>query len=414
MKSFYIQTFGCRTNQAEAFQWADRFQKNGLVLNNNFYTSDLVIVNTCTITQRADADVRNFIRKVSRKNFRARIIVTGCYAERKSVRFKKDPKVWKVFLNNEKDLLQQEVIENFGQKKSPGYSHFRSRVPVKIQDGCDFNCTFCIIPKVRGPSQSYTQEAIISRVKELVDKGYKEVVLTGIHLCLYGRDLEPKSSLKKLISELVLVRGLDYIRLSSLDPRFLNESFIDFVTSEEKICPHFHFSLQHTSDRIIKKMGRNISSEKYRSLLESTREKAPDASLGADIIVGFPGESQQDFEKLYHFLERSPLSYFHVFSFSPRPGTVAAKQKRVHSKTEKKRSAVLRKLSRRKNQEFRKKFENMILGAVVIKEDNNGLQVLTPNYLKVILPVGFSKKRSCIKVRITDVGLDETRGTAVL
>ncbi|HZX11127.1 MAG TPA: tRNA (N(6)-L-threonylcarbamoyladenosine(37)-C(2))-methylthiotransferase MtaB [Acidobacteriota bacterium] len=414
MRSFSIQSFGCRTNQAEAFQWAGQFQQSGLVLENDFYKSDIVIVNTCTLTQRADADARNFIRKVSRKNPKARIIVTGCYAEREPVRFRKNSKVWKVFLNNEKDLLQQEVIEDFGNSKPVPYSPFRSRAPVKIQEGCDFNCTFCIIPEVRGPSRSRHQDEIINRAKELAAKGFKEIVLTGIHICLYGRDLKPKSSLEELVSGLVSVKGLECIRLSSLDPRFLNKNFIDFMTSQDKICPHFHFSLQHTSDRIIRRMGRKINSEKYRNILKYTREKSPDASMGADIIVGFPGESNQDFDQLYTFLEKSPLSYFHVFSYSPRPGTPAAEQKRVHSKTEKKRSAVLRELSQKKNLKFRQRFENKILDAVVIKEKGNKLHVLTPNYLKVVIPDGSYPKRSRVKVKITEVGPKETRGIIVL
>jgi len=414
MSSFSIQSFGCRTNQAEAFQWAGRFQDHGLLLENNFYKSDIVIINTCTITQRADADVRNFIRKISRRNPEAKLIATGCFVQRDPLLFRKDPKVWKVFLNPEKDRLQKEVIEDFGKEAPVRCRPFRSRAPVKIQDGCDFKCTFCIIPEVRGRSRSFSPKKIISQVKDLVGKGYKEIVLTGINLGLYGRDLEPKSSLGKLLSELVLVQGLEYIRLSSLDPRFLDKPFIDFITSEHKICPHFHFSLQHISDRIIERMGRKISSERYRDILETTREKAPEASMGADILVGFPGESGRDFEELYHFLENSPMTYFHVFPYSPRPGTAAALEKRVDSRIETERSAALRELSRRKNLQFRRRFENRVLDAVVIKEKNNHFQVLTPNYLKVVVPHDSYRRKSLIQIRITDVAPLENRGISVL
>ncbi len=413
MRSFSIKSFGCRTNQAEAFQWAGRFQRHGILLEENSCKSDIVIINSCTITQRADADVRNFVRKVSRRNPKARIIVTGCFAERDPLLFMNDPKVWKVFLNKEKDDLQREVIEDFGKKEPVKYRLFRSRAPVKIQDGCDFRCTFCIIPHVRGESRSESQESITGRVRDIVQKGYKEIVLTGIHLCLYGRDLEPASSLPELLSELVTIKDLKYIRLSSLDPRFLDRKFIDFIASHEKICPHFHFSLQHTSGRIIEKMGRKISSEKYREVLEYTREKSPDASMGADIIVGFPEESGKDFHHLYAFLEKSPLTYFHVFSYSPRPGTAAAGMRGVDSKTEKKRSALLRELSRKKNLEFRKRFEGAVLDAVVIKEKNNTLHVLTPNYLKVLVPDGCSRKSSLVRVRITSVKNQVNEGMIV-
>jgi len=414
MSSFSIQSFGCRTNQAEAFQWSRQFQENGLIYEKDFYKSDIVIVNTCTLTRRADADARNFIRKVSRKNPEARIIVTGCYAERDPARFKKNPLVWKVFLNPEKNLLPQKVIEEFGDKKPVPYRAFRSRAPLKIQDGCDFKCAFCIIPEVRGPSRSFSPEKIISRAEELAAQGFKEIVLTGIHICLYGKDLTPKSSLRQLISGLAPVKGLEHIRLSSLDPRFLSKDFIDFMTSQKKICPHFHFSLQHASDSLLGKMGRKITSERYRFLLEYAREKSPEASLGADIIVGFPGESEEDFAQLVHFLEESPLNYFHVFSYSSRPGTAAAGRKRIHSKTKKKRSAVLREISREKNLKFRKIFENRILDAVVIREKNRRIRVLTPNYLKVDLADGSFNKRSCVQVKVTDVTPKETRGEAVL
>lgn len=413
MKSFSIQTFGCRTNQAEAFYWAGKFQDQGLCLKEDPFQSDVVIVNTCTITQRADSDVRNFIRRVSRKNSKARVIVTGCYAEREPFRFEKDPHVWKVFLNSEKEHLQREVIENFGEKKSPSFRPFRSRAPVKIQDGCNFNCTFCIIPRVRGPSKSLSQEEIINQVKELAAKGFEEIVLTGIHLCLYGRDLSPPTTLRDLISELISIKGLKYIRLSSLDPRFLDRDFIDFVASRKKICPHFHFSLQHASDRVIKKMGRKVSSKKYAELLEYTRKKSPEASLGADIMVGFPGESEQDFEELCAFLKDSPLTYFHVFSYSPRPGTAAFREKRVDTKTEKNRSAALRKLSKEKNLEFRKRFEGRVLDAVMVKQRNSRLQVLTPNYLKVIVPSRSSGKKKVIKVKITEVTPEKTLGLEI-
>ncbi|MBD3412995.1 MAG: tRNA (N(6)-L-threonylcarbamoyladenosine(37)-C(2))-methylthiotransferase MtaB [Candidatus Aminicenantes bacterium] len=411
MRSFSIQTFGCRTNQAEAFQWAGQFQNHGLFFENNPYKSDLVIVNTCTITKRADADVRNFIRKISRKNPCARIIVTGCYAERDPLRFTENPKVWEVFLNNEKDRLLKEVIQKFGNKESVPFRPFRSRAPVKIQDGCDFHCTFCVIPFVRGPSRSRSPEAIVSQVKQLVDKGLKEIVLTGIHLCLYGKDLIPPSSLQDLISALIPVKGLEFIRLSSLDPRFLDEEFMDFLSASEKICPHFHFSLQHTSDRIIRKMGRKISSEQYRNLLNTTRDQNPDASLGADLIVGFPGESKQDFEQLFSFLEDSPLTYFHVFSYSPRPKTLAENKQKIHSRTKKKRSAVLRALSQEKNWEFRKNFRGRVLDAVVVKQQNNELQVLTPNYLKVIVPDSPGNQGDSIKIKITDVAPEQTTGS---
>ncbi len=400
MTSFAIQTFGCRVNQAEAFLWSDEFQKNGLKYKENFYRSDLVVVNSCTLTSRADSDLRSFIRKVSCLNPRAKLVVTGCFAQRASEELRRMPQVWRIFPNTEKDDLAREVLSVFGSKRKNPVLAFRSRALVKIQDGCNFRCTFCIIPSVRGRSKSAEKEKTLNQIQEFIAQGFKEIVLTGIHLCSYGADLTPKISFLELVREIERVDGLLRLRLSSLDPRFLKPGWIDCLTSSGKICPHFHLSLQNGSDRILERMGRKIKTEQYKGILHDLREKSPLASLGADIIVGFPGESEDDFAQTYSFLEQSPLTYFHVFTYSPRPGTAAASWPQVESNLKRQRAALLRDLSRKKNASFRKLFVGKECNGIVIKKERARTEVLTSNYLKVFIPSCPYQEKEEVRVRI--------------
>jgi threonylcarbamoyladenosine tRNA methylthiotransferase MtaB len=215
----------------------------------------------------------------------------------------------------------------------------RSRALLKVQDGCDLRCTFCVIPSVRGPSRSSGREEILGRARRLIARGFREIVLCGIHLSSYGLDRYPGDSLAGLLRDLLGLEGMGRLRLSSLDPRRLDEELIDLITREPGICPHFHLSLQHASDRVLGLMGRGSSSAGYRRILDRLRAGSPEAGLGADIIVGFPGEEEKDFEQLCDFVTRSPLDYLHVFTYSPKPGTPAAPGPRWGSE-KRRRSAV--------------------------------------------------------------------------
>jgi len=413
MTSFSIQTFGCRSNQAEAFLWAYVFQKHGLKYEKDFYRSDLVVVNSCTLTSRADSDTRSFIRRVSRLNPKARLIVTGCYAERAPEELRDMPQVLCLLSNTEKKDLDAKVLSFAGPGKERQISPFRSRASVKIQDGCNFQCTFCIIPSVRGRSVSFEKREILAQIKEFIRQGYKEIVLTGIHLCSYGLDLNTKSSLLELLQEIEGLNGLAKLRLSSLDPRFLGPSLIEHIAESDKVCPHFHLSLQNGSDDVLQRMGRKIRVEDYKSLLASMREKSPQASLGADIIVGFPGESEEDLNQTYSFLEESPLTYLHVFSYSPRPGTAAASWQQVNSKVKKERARLLRDLSSRKNTNFRRLFLGRECEAIVIKKGKAGAEVLTSNYFKVFVPSCPHDEGKEVRVKITTVDSRKTTGQIV-
>ena len=413
MTSFSIQTFGCRSNQAEAFLWTHEFQKHGLKYEKDFSRSDLVVVNSCTLTSRADSDTRSFIRRVSRLNPNARLIVTGCYAERAPEELRNMPQVSWLFSNTEKKNLEAKVLSFAGPGAERQISPFRSRASVKIQDGCNFRCTFCIIPSVRGKSVSFAKRDILDRIKEFISQGFKEIVLTGIHLCSYGLDLNPRSSLLELLQEIESLSGLGRLRLSSLDPRFISPPLIEHITESDKVCPHFHLSLQNGSDDVLQRMGRKIKIEDYKRILARLREKSAHVSLGADIIVGFPGETEGDFSQTYSFLEESPLTYFHVFSYSPRPGTAAASWPQVNGKVKKERAGLLRELSRSKKANFRQLFLGKECEAIVIKREKAGADVLTSNYLKVFVPSCPHDEGKEVRVRITKVDTKKTTGQII-
>lgn len=413
MKSFSIQSFGCRVNQAEAFRWADELQKNGLEYEEDFFRSDLIVVNSCTLTSHADSDVRKFIRAIARRNPKAHLIATGCYVERAPDEFKDMPQIWRSYSNKEKSLLVKDLLSSISPQKSEPRRFFRSRALVKIQDGCDFRCTFCVIPKVRGGSVSVEKDEILAQIRGCVAQGFREVVLTGIHLCSYGLDLQPKSSLFELLKDIEELEDPVRIRLSSLDPRFLTAPLLGHITKSEKICPHFHLSLQNGSDNVLRCMGRKIDVQDYVEILNYLRNHSPQASLGADIIVGFPEEREEDFEQTYRFLKDSPLSYFHVFCYSLRPWTVAASWPQVDGKVKKERSARLRKLAAKKNLEFRRLFLDKECEGIIIKKGKDGASVLTYNYLKVSGPSCLSEEREEVRVKITEVTTNSTRGKII-
>ncbi len=411
MISLSIHNFGCRVNQAEALLWADEFQEKGIRLEKDFQQSDFVLINSCTLTHRSDRDVKKFIKRVSRSNPKAKVIVTGCLVEGAYEDLQALPQTWRLFRNIEKNDLAATVIAMIRPQEKPlPKVNFRSRALLKIQDGCNFQCTFCIIPTVRGKSYSLPLREIIAQGKKFISQGYKEIVLTGVHICSYGRDLKSRGNFRGLLQEIEKIKGLRKIRLSSLDPRFLNDTLLEHIASNRKICPHFHLSLQHGSDDILKRMGRKIKVADYHRILAYLRKNSPHASLGADIIVGFPGESEEDFKDTYHFLEKSPLTYFHVFPYSPRPGTPASSWPQIDENVKKRRASLLRRLSRQKNHKFRLQFLGRELGGIVIKKDKKGAEVLTFNYFKVLVPQCSSEEREEVRVKIKNVSQKETIG----
>ncbi|MDD8024969.1 MAG: MiaB/RimO family radical SAM methylthiotransferase [Acidobacteriota bacterium] len=411
MTSFSIRNFGCRVNRAEAFAWAEAFQARGLRPPAEPGREDLVVVNTCTLTARADRDAFKFIRRTARENPSARIVVTGCLAERAADDLARLDGVWRVVPNSGKDGLTEAALAGWpsAMPAAPA-SRPRARAFLKIQDGCDRACAFCVIPSVRGRGRSLAADRVADSVAGLYARGYREVVLSGIHLSSYGRDLEPRTSLAELLGVLRAASEGPWIRLSSLDPRLITPELVDILASGPRIRPQFHLSLQHGSNAVLKAMGRAPAAEENEGLLARLAAAVPEAALGADIMAGFPGETADDFRRTFAMIERSPLAYIHVFAFSPRPGTAAASRTQVDGSVRKQRAVRLRALSREKSRAFRTRFEGRVLDGIAIRPRPDGADVLTGNAIDVEAFGGRPVRGEAVRVRITETGGERARG----
>jgi threonylcarbamoyladenosine tRNA methylthiotransferase MtaB len=432
MPSFAVRNFGCRVNQAEAFVWADAFRERGLRLDEDWGRSDVVLVNSCTLTGRAERDVRKFIRAVHRGNPGTKIVVTGCYAERAPAEIAALPGVVAVLPQSAKDGIADRAMELEGLGAIPDRAgtagctastnrdgdvdkgaSLRARAYLKIQDGCDNRCAYCIIPSVRGRSRSVRPEDVVTAVRDLDARGFREIVLAGIHLSSYGEDLEPRGSLLSLFGELGDAAGRARLRLSSLDPRKTDAALMSHIAGDPRICPHVHLSLQHASRRILGLMGRPIADGSSASTLDEMARLAPEAALGADVMVGFPGETEDDFEELRGFIERSALTSVHVFSYSPRPGTPAAARPQIPAGVVTERAKALRRLSAVKNFRFRRRFLGRELEAVVIDKSEKGAEVLTGNFIGVLVPSCPAPERELVRVSIRRVLPRRTEGEII-
>jgi len=401
-----IKTLGCRQNQYESDALQESLRREGHTAAGADEEADLFIINTCTVTKEADADSRQIIRRAVRHNPSARVVVTGCYAQAAAKEIAAIPGVDLVAGNSEKARLT-DLIKGLGERGSPviavGDIHrsrsfeslpppvaaSRSRAFLKVQDGCNYRCTFCIIPDTRGPNRSQPKEAVLRDLKALVDAGYPEVVLTGIHLGTYGRDLPARTSIAGLVAEMLEVGAPARIRLSSLDPHEVKDDFIGLFTRFGTLCRHLHLPLQSGDDRVLRLMRRAYRADDFRRLVERLAEAVPGIAVGTDVIVGFPGEGEEEFENTYRLLEGLPISYLHVFSYSQRDGTIAASLPgQVPKAVRAARSFALRSLSEKKWHQFRGAHVGQPLTAVVLdrRDARTGrLEALTDNYVTVAL-----------------------------
>ena len=411
-KKFYVATMGCRTNQADSASIRQNFLDGKFEETQRLSQADVIVVNSCTVTHRSDQQVRQLTRRLRRANSKARLIVTGCYAQRSPMVLAEIPGVDAVVGNSHKNKIVQIAtgkkglsLESFGyrqiaeihrenfdkgvpfQMSSAGQTGGRTRPFVKIQEGCDAKCSYCIIPSVRGPSRSAPPEQVLGQVNELVEAGFKEVVLTGIHIGTYGMHLRPRYPLDRLIGEIVAVPGLERVRLSSIEPMQLSRRITKLAEECPKIAPHFHICLQSGSNEVLKRMLRPYSREKFAEIVEEIHELLPNAAIGTDVIVGFPGETERDYLQTIEFVRKMPFAYLHVFPYSDRQGTPASRMKgKVSSRNINLRSQALRNLSEQKNQAFRSKFIGTQLSVVTLAEQRRGMRTaLSDNYLKARL-----------------------------
>jgi threonylcarbamoyladenosine tRNA methylthiotransferase MtaB len=430
-RSFHTITLGCKLNQFDGAAIEGELARRGLQPTENSDEADVVVINTCTVTHRADADARKLIRRVRRANSDCTLLVTGCYAERDAASLHDVGGVDRVFGNTEKSRLP-EILDELGIASQsspttdrgcdaaldlPDALHFgeRSRAFLKIQEGCRLVCSYCVIPRVRGPSRSVSPERVLRAAASLFARGYREIVLTGVNTGDYGRDLDSSTDLSALLRMLLASAGPNRIRLNSLEPLTVTDEIIDLMASDPRLAPHLQIPLQSGADTILRRMRRNYTVATYADRLARVRSALPHVGLGADVIVGFPGETPELFEESYRFIESAPLDYLHVFSWSPRPGTPAATlDGRVPERLITQRSAQLRELGRQKARTFARRFVGRRLDAVLLNEQDGGTawRALTGNYIELTLPPGRGEPGAPVDVRIVDAGSDEVRGVA--
>jgi len=439
MVSFHILTFGCRSNQADSAAIRESFLRRGMTECESFTAADIVIVNTCTVTHRSDKQARQAVRRIHRENPAAKIVVAGCYAQRDAAAASELPGVRLVVGTAEKtrvpDLL--ETAENFPDGKifrtdklvtietaddgAPGkisssLAGDRTRPLVKLQDGCDNRCAYCVVPSVRGPGRSVPPENVLREIRSLIDLGFREIVLTGINLGAYGRRIKDHARLADILRQIISLPGVGRIRLSSVEPVFFDREIVRLAAENPALARHFHIPLQSGSDRILRLMRRPYTAARFKELVEFIHKELPDAGLGTDVITGFPGETDGDFEETRRFIEEAPFSYLHVFPFSPREGTDAfSLPGRVPSHVAKARTAEIINIGRAKNMEFRRGFLGRPLSAITLsKEDAQGESVvLTHNFIHALVPGLTVPPNRFVDIVIEEVGGGSTRAAVV-
>jgi len=421
MATFYIEQFGCRATQADGAAIERQLREQGCVPATHVTSADVVVLNTCTVTAAADAQARDAIRKIHSANPGTRILVTGCYAQRAPEEIASLRGVSFVVGNSHKPqipaLLQSiSPAPAFPQREDPIAYHSapvltgdvfaltdvlvapvlggegnHTRPTLKIQDGCNSRCSFCVIPFVRGRSRSLPAGMVISEIQRLADSGFREVVLSGINLGTYGRDLSPRVEFLGLLRRALDETSVERLRISSIEPLDVTRDLIELFASCDRIAPHFHMPLQSASDRILAAMHRWYRAEHYARRVELIREQLPDAAIGADVITGFPGETDEDHNTTLRFIDERPFTYLHVFSYSARPGTkAAALSDHVPGHIVKRRARGLRALAEIKAEAFRRSQIGRKLRVLTlrrgVKNEPSHTPALSGNYLTVLVP----------------------------
>jgi threonylcarbamoyladenosine tRNA methylthiotransferase MtaB len=424
MPTFKINTLGCKVNQAESDQIAKQLQAATWKPAKNSDPSQMVLINTCSVTQKAAMQSRQAVRQAIRNNPDARIVVTGCYAQTEPDALAKIGGVRYIIGNADKHRLVElitadqsqtangaiTICNDVGQSQirtpAPGTnSGERTRPVLKIQDGCDAACTYCIVPRARGPSRSLPPKDVIAAIRNLSEAGFRETVLSGIHLGHYGRDLTPGTNLDELLARIEQSTAMPRLRLSSLEPLEVTEHLIEQMAESPRLCRHFHIPLQSGDDRILKKMRRPYTSDAFKQLVFRIHERIPDAAIGVDILVGFPGESDAAFNSTYECIRSLPVSYLHVFPFSARPGTPAAGYAcRVPSDVIKARCERMRRLGNTKRMRFYQYFIGRRIPILVENTRHTAtgfLKGISSNYLTVLIDTDDSLSNQILSVRIT-------------
>ena len=400
-----FHTLGCKLNYAETSTIAREFEKRGFEIVPFGQMADVTVINTCTVTEQAEQKCRNAIRRALRANPEAFIIVTGCYAQLRPEDIARIPGVDVVLGAREKFLLF-DIVDDFSKEGKtqihvscidevntfgPAYAAGeRTRAFLKIQDGCDYTCTFCTIPQARGRSRSLERSRVVAQAEEIARMGYQEIVLSGVNIGLYGQD--QGTHLLELLQDLDRVEGIRRYRISSIEPNLLTDEIIAFVAASEKFQPHFHIPLQSGDNYVLRKMARRYRRELYAERVHTIKSLMPHACIGVDVIVGFPAEDEARFQHTYRFLNELPVSYLHVFTYSERPGTPAVTHLErfgmpIPPSERQRRSHMLRMLSQKKRLAFYQEHEGTRRPVLWETAEKDGLMFgYTDNYIRVEAP----------------------------
>ena len=402
MKKVKFSTLGCKVNQYETEAMAELFVKNGYEITED-YNCDVFVLNTCTVTNLSDRKSRQQISKIRSENSDAIIAVVGCYSQVSpdeieniegvnvilGTKYRKEIVELCELAKSSNKIINK--VENIGKNRefeelTINTEHSMTRAYIKIQEGCSQFCSYCIIPYARGPIRSRNIRDIVLEAKRLADNGFKEIVLTGIHVASYGKDLDNNDiGLIDVIEDIGQIDKIKRIRLSSLEPRIVDKQFLDRLSKVEQFCDHFHLSLQSGSDSILESMNRKYDTDLYEKTINLIREYYPNAAITTDIIVGFPGETDEDFEKTLNFVDKIQFSKIHVFKYSNRKGTVASKMKnQVSGVVKKERSKLLIEKSKYYTDKF---LDNMLNQTIKVlfesKNDDGYIKGYTTNYIRV-------------------------------
>ena len=414
-KRVSFHTLGCKLNFSESSTLAREFERGGYRRVEASEPTDVAVINSCSVTEHADKKCRNIIRKIHRRNPNAIIAVTGCYAQLKPEAIAEIDGVDIVLSNNDKGDLFRRVDELKERGKAEVYScsvenltRFfaayssgdRTRSFLKVQDGCDYKCAYCTIHYARGSSRNIPIADIIEEAKEIAAAGQKEIVITGVNTGDFGRTTGERFI--DLLRELDKVEGIERYRISSIEPNLITDEIIEFCAASKKFVPHFHIPLQSGSTRILGLMRRRYTAERYRERIAKIRELMPDSFLGVDVIVGFPGEGEEEFMDTYHLLEEVGASFIHIFPFSERPGTPAVSMpNKVQSRISTERVERLEKLSAKLNRRFAERFLGQTREVLFESTIHNGIMYgYTDNYLRVAAPYDASKVNTICPVRL--------------
>jgi threonylcarbamoyladenosine tRNA methylthiotransferase MtaB len=421
MQRIAIITLGCKINQFESAAMAETLGREGFLVVPFEDEADIYLINTCTVTARTDAESRRLIRRARNRQPEAKIVVTGCYAQVASEKLREMPGVHLILGNAEKKGIA-ELVREIGEKQKVLVSDIslerqttgitlesfaeHTRAFLQVQNGCDAFCSYCIVPYARGRSRSVPFAEVLNGIRTFADNGYKEVVLTGIHLGGYGLDLTPRKSLIDLLNVVEEDRLVPRLRLGSIESTEISAPLVRLFANSEIICPHLHIPLQSGNDQVLERMNRRYTTARFRAVVDELVTAIPDICIGCDVIAGFPGETDEEFEETYRFIAELTIAYLHVFPFSPRQGTPAATMPhQVPGGVIRNRAESLRILSERKKRAYYGKFIGKELKVLVQEITAEGMvKGLSRNYIPVIIPGDITLINTEITVRIAGTG----------